>query len=154
LKKVGSAQSDLHQPVWCAPDSVRCPGWSARRTRCSREKLGTMRLKFTGPSGEPAVLAPTVGSAISAEAAGDAWPVPTVTRPHRTVRCTTRAGGCNGRLRQRRKEITTVHCPVGHQTVRCAHGQKATIAYQMELQRLLAALGLYERELGLHLAPK
>jgi hypothetical protein len=27
-------------------------------------------------------------------------------------------------------------------TVRCAHGQKARIAYQMELQRLLAALGL------------
>ena len=29
-----------------------------------------------------------------------------------------------------------------HWIVRCAHGQKARIAYQMELQRLLAALGL------------
>jgi hypothetical protein len=27
-------------------------------------------------------------------------------------------------------------------TVRCAHGQKATMAFQMELQRLLAPLGL------------
>ena len=34
-------------------------------------------------SGEPAALASTVGS----ESAGDVWPAPTVTRPHRTVRC-------------------------------------------------------------------
>jgi hypothetical protein len=36
----------------------------------------------------------------------------------------------------------TVHCPVCHRTVRCTDEQKARIAYQMELQRLLAALGL------------
>jgi hypothetical protein len=29
-----------------------------------------------------------------------------------------------------------------HRTVRCANRQKAIIAYQMEIQRLLAALGL------------
>jgi hypothetical protein len=50
--------------------------------------------------------------------------------------------GCNSRLRQKRKEIVFVHCTVVHRTIRCTHGQKATIAYQMELQRLLAALGL------------
>jgi hypothetical protein len=50
--------------------------------------------------------------------------------------------GCNGRLHQTRKEITQYSCPVVHRTVRCAHRQKAIIAYQMELQRLLAALGL------------
>jgi hypothetical protein len=43
-----------------------------------------------------------------------------------------------------------VHCsyPVVHQTVRCANGQKARIVYQMEIQRLLAALGLYKGPLG------
>jgi hypothetical protein len=45
--------------------TVRCPGWRARRTRCSREKLGSLRLKFTKLSGELAAPAPTVGSAIS-----------------------------------------------------------------------------------------
>jgi hypothetical protein len=44
-------------------------------------------LKFTGLSDAPKVSAPTVDSAISAQSTGDAWPEPTVTRPHRTVRC-------------------------------------------------------------------
>jgi hypothetical protein len=33
----------------------------------------------------------------------------------------------NGRLRQIRKEIAHCSCPVVHRTVRCVHGQKATI---------------------------
>jgi hypothetical protein len=33
-------------------------------------------------------------------------------------------------------------CPVVHQTVWCATRQKARIAFQLDLQRLLAALGL------------
>jgi hypothetical protein len=37
---------------------------------------------------------------------------------------------CNGCLHQIRKEIVHYSCPVVHWTVRCAHGQKATIAYQ------------------------
>jgi hypothetical protein len=45
--------------------TVRCPGWRTRRTHCPRELLGTLRLKFTELSGEPAAPAPTVGSAIS-----------------------------------------------------------------------------------------
>jgi hypothetical protein len=53
--------------------------------------------------------------------------------------------GCNSWLHQTRKEITHCSCPVVHQTVWCAHGQKARIAYQIELQRLLAALG-YKRD--------
>jgi hypothetical protein len=36
----------------------------------------------TGLSGEP-----TVGSAIGVQSTGNAWLEPTVTRPHRTVRC-------------------------------------------------------------------
>jgi hypothetical protein len=52
----------------------------------------------------------------------------------------------NGRICQIRKEIThrTVHrtCPVAHRTVRCVTRQKARIAFQVGLQRLIAALGL------------
>jgi hypothetical protein len=48
----------------------------------------------------------------------------------------------NGRLRQNRKEISTVQCLVVHRTVRCASRQKARIAFLDCSQRLLAALGL------------
>jgi hypothetical protein len=65
------------------------PRLAHRRTRCSRELLGTVRLKFTGLSGEPAAPAPTVGGEISAQSTSDAWPAPTVTRPHRTIQCAT-----------------------------------------------------------------
>jgi hypothetical protein len=46
-----------------------------------------------------------------------------------------------GFAKQERKSHT-VHYPMVHQTVRCTCGQKAIKAYQMELQRLLAPLGL------------
>jgi hypothetical protein len=35
-------------------------------------------------------------------------------------------------------------CPVVHWTARCTTRQKASMAFQVGLQRLLAALGLYE----------
>jgi hypothetical protein len=43
------------------------------------------------------------------------------------------------------RKMCTVHCPVVHRTLRCAHRQKATIAFQMEFKRLLATLG-YKRD--------
>jgi hypothetical protein len=70
----------------------------------------------TGLSGEQAAPALMVGSAISAQSVGDTWPAPMVTRPHRTVRCATKAGGCNGRLRQIRKEFAYCSCPVRPRT--------------------------------------
>jgi hypothetical protein len=53
------------------------PGW-LRRTCCSREVINSVRLKFTGLSGEP-----TVGRAIRARHVAE----PTIGRGHRTVRC-------------------------------------------------------------------
>jgi hypothetical protein len=57
-----------------------------------------------------------------------------------------RARSCNGRLCPIWKEIThqTCYssCPVAHRPVRCATRQKARMAFQVCLQRLLAALGL------------
>jgi hypothetical protein len=52
----------------------------------------------------------------------------------------------NGQICQIWKEIKhrTVYrtCPVAHRTVRCATRQKARIAFHVDLQRLLAAMGL------------
>jgi hypothetical protein len=57
-----------------------------------------------------------------------------------------RAQSCNGRLCSIWKAIAhrTCYssCPVAHRTVRCAARQKARMAFQVCLQRLLAALGL------------
>jgi hypothetical protein len=46
-----------------------------------------------------------------------------------------------GFVRKGRKS-RTVHCSVVHRTVQCAHEQKTTSVFQMELQGLLDVLGL------------
>jgi hypothetical protein len=40
------------------------------------------------------------------------------------------------------RKSSIVHCLMVHGTIWCAHGQKATKAYQMEIQRLEGPLGL------------
>jgi hypothetical protein len=67
---------------------------------------------------------------------------PMVTRPHWTVRCAMGPVAAMVGFTKQGRESRIVHCPVVHQTVQCTHGQKATRAFQMELQRLIAALGL------------
>jgi hypothetical protein len=62
-------------------------------------------------SNEPAALVPTVGGAISGRRVAS-------TNGHQaTLDCPVchEGRGCKGRLRQRRKEIDTVQCPVGLQ---------------------------------------
>jgi hypothetical protein len=80
-----------------------------------------------------------------AQSSGDAWPAPTVGRG-------TGLSGAPTDLEMRRSSAPekegdrhrTVYsdCPVAHRTVRCATRQKARIALFVDLQRLLAALGL------------
>jgi hypothetical protein len=102
------------------PDSVRCArlnsgeqaalGKSWRRTTIIHRTIRWC----TGLSSEPTATSATV----AAQSAGDAWPVSTVGRGHRTVRCASDCPvctgqcpmrqlpqRCNGRLRQNRKEI-------------------------------------------------
>jgi hypothetical protein len=85
------------------------PGW-LWRTRCSRDFIGGIRLKFTGLSGEPTVgrangrprnLRATRGKSQQSGGAPDC--------PVCTGQCLVRQrlGICNGRLRQIRKEIRT-----------------------------------------------
>jgi hypothetical protein len=96
----------------------------------------------TGLSGEPTAPAPMVIRAINARHMA----APMVERVHRTVRCALDSVRCANRFRG-----ATVDCArfgrksrTGHATVavRCATRQKARIAFLVDLQRLLAALGL------------
>jgi hypothetical protein len=82
----------------------------------------------------------------AAQSSRDTWTAPTVSWC--TGQCPVRqsAQRSNGRICQFWKEIAhrAVYrtCPVAHRTVRCATRQKEGIAFQVGLQRLLAALGL------------
>jgi hypothetical protein len=128
----------VHQTVRCAPNSVQCPSWPGDELVALGKKPRALRLKITGQSGEPSVSAPTVDSAISGRHVGRA-------NGHQAAPdCPVRQGDqrLNGRLRQKRKEIGHCSCPVANRTVQYANRQKARIAYQTEIQRLLAALGL------------
>jgi hypothetical protein len=68
------------------------------------------------------------------------WTSPMVTRSHRTVRCATKRSGVPrgpvaaiANFARKGRKSHTVYCPVVHWTVRCAHGQKTTMAFQLEL---------------------
>jgi hypothetical protein len=120
-----------------------------RRSRRSREKFNGVWLKFTGLSGgapDCPVSQRSTAQRSAAKSAGDTWPAPTVGRGHQTV-----SGAPTDAEVQRssapEKEgdphrTVCSDCPVAHRTVLCATRQKARLAFQDCLQRLLAALGL------------
>jgi hypothetical protein len=93
-KRLGSVQPKLSS-VWHtglsggAPDSVRCARLASgeQATLAKNQRRTTIIHRTvrwcTGLSGEPTVASATVDRATR----GDAWPAPTVSRGHRTVRC-------------------------------------------------------------------
>jgi hypothetical protein len=110
---------------------------------------------FTGLSGEPTAPAPTVFRAISARhvarsngrlGAPDCPVCTGLSGVHRTV------SGVPTSPEEQRSDAPDMEgdrapdmnsgCPVVHRTVRCSTRQKARIAFQVGIQRLLAALGL------------
>jgi hypothetical protein len=121
-----------------------------RRTRRSWKKPKAPRLKFTGLSGEPTALAAngrlrdqrvTRGLA-NGRMIAPVCPVCTEQCPVCTRQCPVcqQIQRSNGRLHQKRKEIAH---RTGTVAVRwCTTRQKARIAFQVDLQRLLAVLGL------------
>jgi hypothetical protein len=130
------------------------PRLARRRTCCSRKLLGTLRLKFTGLSGVHRTVWCASDCSVSQQRPHQRSAAQSV-RNQRAMRglCQWSLGrtglsgvprdlSCNNRLHQTRKEIAHCSCLVVHRTVWCAHVQKTRIVYQMELQRLLAALGL------------
>jgi hypothetical protein len=85
-----------------------------RRSRRSREKFNSVRLKFTGLSGgapDYPVSQRSTAQRSAAQSAGDAWPAPTVSRGHRTVRCT----NCH--------DAATVGCAILGRRSRTGHEQ-------------------------------
>jgi hypothetical protein len=124
------------------------PGWSPMKRTLSGKVwrrttiIHRTVLWCTGLSGEPTVTSATVGRAIHGRRvarANDRKRAPDC--PVCTGQCPMRqlAWCCNGRLCQKRKEIGTRKATVA---VRCTTRQKASLAFHVDLQRLLAALGL------------
>jgi hypothetical protein len=117
------------------PDSV----WCARLVSGEKAALGKCLAVYGYNSPDCPVSQRPLAQRSVAQSTGDAWPAPTVGRG--TGQCPVRqlARCCNGRLCQKRKEISTGQATVA---VRCTTRQKASLAFHVDLQRLLAALGL------------
>jgi hypothetical protein len=125
------------------------PRLARQRTRDSREKDSSAAAKIhrtvrCAPDYPVSQRCPRQRSA--SQLVGDAWPAPTVSWSHRTV-----SGAPTGPKDQRlaapdkegdRAPDSYCSCSVVRRTVRRATRQKARIAFQLDLQRLLAALGL------------
>jgi hypothetical protein len=121
----------------------------SRRTRRSREMEKATWLKFTGLSGEPTSLVANgwlrnlrVTRVSLQRSVGHTG----LSGVHRTV-----SGAPTGPEEERsatsdmegdRAPDMNSGCPVVHRTVRCTTQQKARNAFQIDLQRLLADLGL------------
>jgi hypothetical protein len=131
-----------------APDNVQC----ARLVRVNLPLSGFddgVRLKFTGLSGgapDCPVSQWSPAPMVDCEICGRRLVAPTVGRVHRTVWCALDRVRCaNGP-----QGATVGYAYFGRRSctglstgpVRCATRQKARLAFQVGLQRLLAALGL------------
>jgi hypothetical protein len=145
-KRVGSVQPNFSS-IWHTGLSG-APGWFPVKVLLSGID-GGVRLKITGLSGEPTVASANgrprnlrAARGMLQRSAG------ALDYPVCTGLCSVRqsAQRSNGWICQIWKEIAhqIVYwtCPVVHRTVRCATRQKARIAFHVDLQRLLAALGL------------
>jgi hypothetical protein len=132
----------VHRTVrWCT-GQCPVPRLARGRTGCSREMKKAARLKFMGLSGS---AADCPVSQKRPQPTGDTWP------SQRSVGHTRLSGAPTGledqwsaapNMEGNRAPDRYCSCPVEHRTVRCTTQQKARFALQVDLQRLLAALGL------------
>jgi hypothetical protein len=140
-------------PSGGAPDCPVSHPWRTHRPREKQrgniDKIHRTVRWCTGLSGEPTVAWATVGRAIFArhvDCSNGQLVHRTVRCAPDSVRCANQPRGATIEYAKFGKEIAhrTVYrtCPVAHRTVWCATRQKAGIAFQDCLQRLLAALGL------------
>jgi hypothetical protein len=146
----------VHRTVrWCI-GQCPVPRLAWRRTRRSREKAQAPQLKITRLSGESMV--PTTNGRQRNQRATRGprqrsvghTRLSSVHRTMSSVHCTVSGVPMEPKVQRSgapdkegdRAPDSYCSCPVVHRTVRCATRQKARIAFQLELQRLLAALGL------------
>jgi hypothetical protein len=131
-----------------APDSVRC----ARLDSGEQAALGRIWRRTTiihrtvqwctGLSGEPTAASATVGHAIRGRSVAHANGQQGAPDSVRCANCHESAMVVCARIGKRSTPTVYSDCPVAHRTVWCATRQKATLAFLVGLQRLLAALGL------------
>jgi hypothetical protein len=139
----------VHRTVlWCT-GYCPVPRLARRRTHRSREKAKAPRLKIIELSGEPTTPAANGRQRNQGTTRGPHQRLvghTGLSDVHRIV-----SGAPTGPKVQQSvapyKEGDQApdrycSCPVVHRTVRCATRQKERIAFQLDLQRLLAALGL------------
>jgi hypothetical protein len=145
-KGLGSVQPKLSS-VWHTGLSG-APGWSpVKRPLSRKDQRRTTIIHWTvwwctGLSSEPTVASATVGRTIRGRRVARTngrQGAPDCPVCIRQCPVRHRAQGCNGRLRLFWKAIAH---RTGTGTVRCTTRQKARLAFQDCLQRLLAALGL------------
>jgi hypothetical protein len=128
--------------------TVRCPGWPGDELIALGNSPRMPRLKFTGLYGVHQTVRWANGARdqrSSTRSTGDTW------LSQRSDGHTGLSGAPRGPRAQRsaspekegdRAPNRHCSCSVMHRTVRCTTRQKARIAFQLDLQRLLAALGL------------
>jgi hypothetical protein len=133
---------------WCTGQCL-VPRLARRRTRRSQEKEKASRLKITRRSGEPTALAANGRLRNQRATRGPCQRSvghTGLSDMHQTV-----SGAPTGPEDQRSAapdmEVNRApnmygSCPVVHRTVWCTTRQKARFAFQVDLQRLLAPLGL------------
>jgi hypothetical protein len=152
-KRLGSVQPNLCS-VWHtglsggAPDSVLC----AKLNSGEQAALGKIWRRTTiihrtvrwctGLSDEPTAASATVGRAICGRRVACANGSAGGTGLSGAPTATNRQRSATPELEGDRAPDMNSGCPVVHRTVRCATRQKATLAFLVGLQRLLAALGL------------
>jgi hypothetical protein len=139
--------SQTSTSLWCT-GQCPVPRLARRWTRRSREKATTPWLKFTGLSG----VHRTVRWAKAACTNGRQRNQRATRGPRQQSVGHTRLSGAPTEPKVQRSGAPDKEgyraldnycsCPVVHRTIRCATRPKARIAFQLKLQRLLAALGL------------
>jgi hypothetical protein len=136
------AKFSQHQLRPGTPDSVRCP----RLVKRQLDALGKRERQRGYNSPDCPASQRARGQRSAAQSASNAWLTATAGWAHRTV-----SGAPTDPEGQRsaapdmegdRAPDRYNSCPVVHRTVRCTTRQKARNAFQVDLQWLLAALGL------------
>jgi hypothetical protein len=145
----------VHRTVRCAPDcpvcTRQCPVMRLAPPVNSghpRQKLWAPQLKFPGLSGVHRTVrcaSHTPSQRSIARSAGATWLSQQSTGDTGLLGVPRGLWLATVGFAKEGSKSSTIQCPVVRLTVWCAHGQKATKAYQMELQRLLGPLG-YKRD--------
>jgi hypothetical protein len=122
--------TDLHQPEVHKLSSALASSPSEQAALGKTQRVATIIHRTVRCASDCPVSQLRPRQRLVAHSAGDAWTSPMVTRLHQTVRCSTSVVAATiGFTRKGRKACTVI--------VRWC-----TMAFQMELQRLLASLGL------------